>query len=67
MPAAYRTTVSLTFWTDTPEAATDFVDSITDQLPPEDQPSVIASTEYMADGRPDADAGGELPPAEEES
>jgi hypothetical protein len=65
MPAAFRTTVSLTFWTDDPEGAEDFVDSIRDQVPPEDQTSVLASTEYLADGRPDPGAGGELPEEEE--
>ena len=50
----FRTTVSIVFWTETPEQSEGLVAGLTTLLPPNDQASTLSTIEYIADGRPSA-------------
>lgn len=57
----FRTTLSVTFWTESPEDAEDIVDTLKATLPREDRDNALATVEYIATGRQEpADM---LPPA----
>ena len=48
----FRTTVSLVFWTETPDESEGVVAGLSALLPPDDQASTLATVEYVASGRP---------------
>lgn len=53
MADRFRTTVSAVFWTPSPEAAQEYVDTITATLPEVDRAATLATIEYVAAGRPE--------------
>jgi hypothetical protein len=54
----FRTTVSMVFWTETPDESAGIVAGVTALLPAEDQPATLSTVEYVASGRPVAVAPG---------
>lgn len=52
MAAQFRTTVSVVFWSDTPDESEGLVAAINALLPSDDQASTLATVQYVADGRP---------------
>lgn len=57
----FRTTVSIMFWTETPEESEGMVAGLTALLPSEDQESALSIVEYVSTGRPVAPASGGQP------
>lgn len=57
----FRTSVSLVTWHDDPDTAQGLVAAINDLLPDDDQASTLATTEYVAEGRPQTTV---FPPSE---
>jgi len=53
MSEQFRTTVSLVFWTDTTGASDSKVNDIKAILTEEEQKAVLASVEYISEGKPD--------------
>lgn len=48
----FRTTVSMVFWTATPEESDAISAGLTAMLPSVDRPATLTSIEYVATGRP---------------
>jgi len=61
----FRTSVSLMFWTETPDQSAQVVAGVTSMVPILDQPATLSTVEYVATGRPVPSPSDQLPPAKD--